>query len=76
MMGCRVSVKVDAKGKSPPKDTNIKKKENKGTNVTVDPRNNAMLSSPDTSSEITSDFDFTMTSPDGEVYDKKGIQII
>lgn len=69
MMGCRVSVKVDAKAKSPPKHTNMKKKENKGTNVTVDPRNNEMLSSP----EI--DFDFTMTSPDGEVYDKKGIRI-
>ena len=68
MMGCRVSVKVDAKAKSPP--TNNKKKENKGTNVTVDPRNNEMLSSPDI------DFDFTMTSPDGAVYDKKGIKII
>ena len=70
MMGCRVSVKVDAKAKSPPKNTDNKRKENKGTNVTVDPRNNEMLSSPDI------DFDFTMTSPDGAVYDKKGIQII
>jgi len=68
-MGCRVSVQVDAKATSPNKTAN--KKQNKSTNVTLDPRNNEMLSSPDPSS----DFDYTITSPDGILIDKKGIQV-
>jgi len=67
-MGCRVSVKIDAKSKSPIK----KNSKEKATNVTIDPRNNEMLSSPDPES---SDYDFTMTSPDGVLLDKKGIRI-
>ena len=69
-MGCRVSVKIDAKSKSPiKKDMHSKEK---ATNVTIDPRNDEMLSSPDPDS---SEYDFTMTSPDGVLLDKKGIRI-
>lgn len=66
-MGCRVSVKIDAKSKPIKKNS-----QEKATNVTIDPRNNEMLSSPDPDS---SEYDFTMTSPDGVLLDKKGIRI-